>query len=109
MEREEEKEAEREEEEVAPEQRVETKHGQEEKKKEVLQALGHRLSRSPCWRRRARRYTPRDAAACSEPTQVQGRSVRRKEGVAEQSCGGTDRYRPRPLHLSCCGEVRTHA
>lgn len=40
MEREEEKEAEREEEEVAPEQRAETKHGQEEKKKEVLQALG---------------------------------------------------------------------
>lgn len=25
--------------------------------------------------------------------------------MAEQSCGGTDRYRPRPLHLLRCGEV----
>ena len=30
---------------------------------------------------------------------------REEEGVAEQSCGGTDRYRPRPLHLLRCGEV----
>lgn len=107
-EREEEKEVEREEQEVVPEQRLETKHGQEEKQEEVLQALGQRFSRSPCWRQRARRYPPRDAAACSEHTQVQGRSVRRKEWQS-RAVEGLTATAPDPGTSRAAGRSRTHA
>lgn len=95
---------EREEEEVEPEQRVEKKHGQEEKQKEVLQALGQGILPQPLLEAAGHVTTPQGMLQPAQsPHRYRGEVE--EEGAAEQSCGGTDRYRPSPLHLSRCGDV----
>jgi len=99
---------EREEEEVEPEQRVEKKHGQEEKQKEVLQALGQRFSRSRCWRRRGTSPHPKGCCSLLRAHTGTGEKWRRKERPS-RAVGGLTATAPHPCTSHAAGTSRTRA
>lgn len=109
MEREEEPEVEHEEEkEVEQEQGVEKKHGQEEKQEGMLQALGQRFSRSPCWKQRGTSLCPKGCCSLLRAHTGTGEK-REEEGAAEQSCGGSTATAPDPCTSRAAGWSSTRA
>ncbi len=110
---------EREEEEVEPEQRVEKKHGQEEKQKEVLQALGQRFSRSRCWRQRGTSPHPKGCCSLLRAHTGTGEKWRRKErpsravggltAIAPVPVWGLTATAPHPCTSHAAGTSRTRA